>query len=53
MAEQYEGERADDLRALQHKNNQLQADTEIGSQAWHRHETIDDMIHDLLTMEGE
>lgn len=45
--------RAYQLRAMEAVNNKLQTKTETGSAAWHRHETIDDMIHDLLTMEGE
>ncbi len=53
MGEETKSNRVQMLETMERANNKLQADTEVGSAAWHRHETIDDMLHDLLTMEGE
>lgn len=35
------------------RNNQLQGETEMGSTAWHAHETIDDLLFDALAALGD
>lgn len=39
---------ADALEQLRTFNNQLQKNTKIGSDTWHTHESIDDLLHELL-----
>lgn len=35
------------------ENNALQIKTEVGSPDWHRHETIDDRLHEVLAALGQ
>ena len=41
------------ISKIKNLNNDAQDETTSGSQAWHRHETIDDIIHDILTDLGD
>ena len=41
------------LNELQKRNKELQTIAGFGSRQWHLHETIDDKLHDLLTISGE
>ena len=37
-----------DLQLVREQNNQLQAMRPEGSMTWHKHETIDDILHKIL-----
>lgn len=41
------------LNAAKERNDELQKNFEGGSAAWHACETIDDRIHDALSLLGE
>lgn len=41
------------VKAAQAENAGLQESHLIGSPVWHRHETIDDRLHDTLTALGD
>lgn len=41
------------LKEIEKLNNKLQATTVVGSKDWHDHETIDDIIYDLLQHHGD
>lgn len=41
------------VKEAQAKNSDMQEKVEFGSAEWHLHETVDDKLHDALTLLGD
>lgn len=41
------------LKQAAEANAELQAEFAVGSTTWHKHETVDDRINDVLTLLGD